>query len=435
MSQFAQAAVSAAATTRPGLQRRTAIVLIHGIGQQSPFETLNSYARTLAKELAEKTGAKYRLEHRLAGRTDAEGTAWVESFLRIKPVDANERGHIDVHEYYWAYLFQRSLTSRQVWRWVEEVWNRVGEQTVQRAAIVKEFGYEGQDFERRILRAVSSFRLAWLRYGYAAASALLPTFNTVPLLGAALKWVQEWVRSRLDAMLVDYVGDVAIYTTTSPLAAEYATRQKALNGAVAFTTAVLQDAENDRVVLAGHSLGSVIAYDTVNRLIASEHLGRIDLRKLDGLITFGSPLDRILLYFLRDVASTDEVRLRILEQIHSFRTRRFYEYVHAQLGEVHADWLERGKHVQWLNFYNANDPISSELRFYEPVTNHALPPTIADEGMNAAHARYWVSHEMFDRCLTDMGFLDEVPIVVMTEPGGGVGPSLPETPTPMPETR
>jgi hypothetical protein len=57
----------------------------------------------------------------------------------------------------------------------------------------------------------------------------------------------------------------------------------------------------DQVVIAGHSQGSVIAYDTLNELLdrarssnATSHpINPSDLDKLRGLVTFGCPLNKI----------------------------------------------------------------------------------------------------------------------------------------------
>ena len=63
----------------------------------------------------------------------------------------------------------------------------------------------------------------------------------------------------------------------------------------------------DRVLIAGHSLGSVIAYDTLNELLdrarssnsTAHAFAPRDLEKLRGLVTFGCPLNKIF-YFSRE---------------------------------------------------------------------------------------------------------------------------------------
>src|SRR5206468_5292549 len=84
-------------------------------------------------------------------------------------------------------------------------------------------------------------------------------------------------------------------------------------------------------VVAGTSLGSVIAYDTINELLsrvwaARDQLGRgveplvqrDDLTRLRGLVTFGSPLDKIYYLFREHVGSDQAVRAQILSFLHSY---------------------------------------------------------------------------------------------------------------------
>src|SRR6185295_15762857 len=54
-----------------------------------------------------------------------------------------------------------------------------------------------------------------------------------------------------------------------------------------------------RVVMVGHSLGSLLAYDTLNALINFEQTGPFKpvLARTPALITFGSPLDKTAFIF------------------------------------------------------------------------------------------------------------------------------------------
>ena len=102
----------------------------------------------------------------------------------------------------------------------------------------------------------------------------------------------------------------------------------------------------DQVVLSGHSLGSVIAYDTVNELLsrvwatqelsrtgadAAQTLTRTDLEKLRGLVTFGSPLDKVCYFYREHVASDEAVRAQILLFLYSLLRRS----VRSGLWEIH----------------------------------------------------------------------------------------------------
>ena len=74
----------------------------------------------------------------------------------------------------------------------------------------------------------------------------------------------RWVGGKADKFFVDYVGDVAIYTTTDWKATHFAVRDQILREAEANIWDLLDRYE--RVILVGHSLGSVIAYDVLSRV-------------------------------------------------------------------------------------------------------------------------------------------------------------------------
>ena len=55
-----------------------------------------------------------------------------------------------------------------------------------------------------------------------------------------------------------------------------------------------------KIIIVGHSLGSVIAFDTLNRITHAANIDQEKWRsvgKIEGLITFGSPLDKLAFSF------------------------------------------------------------------------------------------------------------------------------------------
>lgn len=76
---------------------RAAILVIHGIGEQRPFEALDAFVRGVSAQLDVQPG---QLEHRLIRR--GQGT---ESAVRIplrQPLPRSGAQVLDVYEYYWA---------------------------------------------------------------------------------------------------------------------------------------------------------------------------------------------------------------------------------------------------------------------------------------------------------------------------------------------
>src|SRR5206468_3897715 len=112
--------------------------------------------------------------------------------------------------------------------------------------------------------------------------------------------------------------------------------------------------EYSDIIMAGHSLGSLIAYDTLNRLINEDaraesnestgHLGIVDRTCL--LLTFGSPLDKTAFLFGAQRKQT-KTRSALAAAVQPLIQR--------------PEWRP-----PWVNVYSRWDPISAALKFYDP---------------------------------------------------------------------
>ena len=100
--------------------------------------------------------------------------------------------------------------------------------------------------------------------------------------------------------LLEFVGDAAIYVSSHTLNRFYETRQAIKTTSLDVARAVYEHGGCDRHILMGHSLGSVIAYDTLNRLIVDDEIleGRLRVAERTALLlTFGSILDKTAFLF------------------------------------------------------------------------------------------------------------------------------------------
>src|SRR5512139_2046799 len=95
---------------------RTAFLVIHGIGEQSPYETLDSFGRGMDDYLR-SLDPSVTAEHRMASRQDPGGSSWTEHFVRLRPAAGDDL--IDVHEFYWAYLSEEKISVSEIWTCVE----------------------------------------------------------------------------------------------------------------------------------------------------------------------------------------------------------------------------------------------------------------------------------------------------------------------------
>jgi hypothetical protein len=214
-------------------------------------------------------------------------------------------------------------------------------------------------------------------------------------------------------ILIDYVGDVAVYVNASELAKNFAARSQILDECTATLTGVLKERLDptdlhsppafDQVYVAGHSLGSVIAYDTINALLDRARTGSSDpaliqagdLDRLRGMVTFGSPLNKIFYFFREQIDPREALRSQTLDLIHGFRVLTHLKCPGGiwQFQPVtNTDWknaeYDLNHNFRWINAYSIEDPISGRLIFYD-LEDELNQKEYNSYGPLIAHLRYW----------------------------------------------
>lgn len=220
------------------------------------------------------------------------------------------------------------------------------------------------------------------------------------------------VASLLSTFLVSALGDVALYVTSDENSELYATRAAILEDAVTLVRAILRSPDYAEVVLIGHSLGSVVAYDTVNqlqRLVPSRAGGGVSRRrrpasantlsrecydKLSGLVTFGSPLDKVDYFFRTRVGDREAIRAQLLASLHGFRreaTNRNYGPFRLDryaIPEPTAFW--------WLNVWARADPVSGHLDRYRLHERDQIHLDYSGWRYGVAHTAYWDDPRLYE---------------------------------------
>lgn len=212
-------------------------------------------------------------------------------------------------------------------------------------------------------------------------------------------------------ILIQYVGDVAVYVQPhildrfSELRDEIKDTVRRKVAAVFAATRTDGSFEYAKVALVGHSLGSVILYDTLNRLLNDDMLGGTSASRGGGppvldvsarttlLLTFGSPLDKTAFVF----GSQRE-------------SRPLRAALETTVQPLIADPAFR--QFDWINIYSPWDIISGRLEYYDPPANAAtggalgggfkrVDNVIDPEATTLllAHLEYWDSSRMYDLLL------------------------------------
>lgn len=462
---------------------RAALLLVHGIGEQRPYETLDAFARGLVR--AHARSGPLRLTPRNVEWADGTGTC-----LRIEGLASFE--HLDVVELHWSGLAHGKIGALGVLSWLV----RTGVAPLDFAhqlPLLRGDGHPGHAAVREALNVLMLLTVAslalmgilWVaslvptaaRFGWAVvetvtlgrlaafvavfapastavalgtgivrswgraraigrrhdgawrgasfgrlaslAPALAASAVAALLLAVGLAWLLRdplatwwweledaarlleqgrlglalvvsagaWIASR---WITDYLGDLVLYVTADDRAVRSETRRR-IKRAAGDRLRELLEGPWEQVFVAGHSLGSVIAYDCLNDLVRdlrADAISQSAAGRLQGLLTFGSPLDKVHTLFRERVRDEQAVRAQLLSFLHALRKRpslrddgpfRFAPYDVPLEGFI------------WLNVSTPLDFVSDHLRHYRVDVQR----TLRARNPLSAHAAYWRSDDFF----------------------------------------
>ncbi len=209
-------------------------------------------------------------------------------------------------------------------------------------------------------------------------------------LWIALLFVSYLLRN----LVVETIGDVAAYLSSHKLDRfmniRFNIQSEMLRIAQAIYSSGGTDAPTyDRVAFLGHSLGSVVAYDTLNRLISRDELNCRELRVVERtkvLLTFGSPLDKTAYIF----------------RFHSQHTTDTREALASAVQPLIQNYELFRQSLHWINVYSWRDIISGDLDYYDDRDNHSYGRfgvhNVEDMDSQTpliAHVEYWDNPTVF----------------------------------------
>ncbi len=362
-------------------KERMAFLVIHGIGEQNPFETLDSFVRNFWKTLMKNNpGSNIAIKHYVRPRTD-NGKEWTENFISLVK-DGQSDCAIDFYEYYWAYKMEGEITFQELVDWLVKTSDGAEKFYKQNNELVKKYEGKSGDFWYLkhlgcIMRALAFFRVL-----------------KIPYFDCIRPFVKPFL-SKATQLFVDYMGDVAIYTTTDVKSKHYHVRNSILTDAVKEVKALIGNDRYKNVIIAGHSLGSVIAYDTLNRVNHALNLNQKEWQfanKINGLVTFGSPLDKTAFFFREHTPDEQYVRRQILDHFHSFKGRDLnLKREEVKVEDPIMPLLDN--QIHWINFWDGKDPVSGHLDFY--VVDKNIQVNMGAK-YGVAHIAYWEYEKMYE---------------------------------------
>lgn len=426
--------------------RRVAFLIVHGMGQQVPFETLSVLGQALITKDEERerkcgeprparTAADPAVSVRRVKLTQEDGApdlSRVEvQFRHEKPVD------VHLYESYWAPLTEGQISFLQTVKFLYlAAWN--GMLTYFRIRHRKscdpsqpappEPKDRQRHFDRWMFGRFHDMPISRATFWTLLGMVLLISLLLIPALLAftptgvsllqrfglwlwhgTLHW-RWWWRCALGLLVVlflaaawwtryfvvEYVGDVAIYVSSYKVSRFQGIRDQIQQAVRAVAheiyAAGLVDKSHppyDEVVIVGHSLGSVIAYDALNEAINWDEVECAFRRRVvprtTRLITFGSPLDKTAFLFRTQVSSARNLR----EALAARQQPLILNYARYR----------PKKTFSWINIWSSRDIISGHLDYYDIPKDEAN----GDPAYNAvenrpdpqarlpllAHMQYW----------------------------------------------
>lgn len=248
---------------------RQAVVLIHGIGEQKPMDTLRRFVSAVLPPAQPDPAPFWNKPDTIA------------ELFELRRLKTKGWPNTDFYEYYWAY----HVEGTKLMHLLEWVWELI----------------------RRPKREIP----ITLRGVWGASRILLGLLLVTALLGSVghvLGWYADIPASGLiwlaisaalglaQYFLIYYVGDAARYLSPQP--GNIKMRQEIRAEGVKLLRKLHESDKYDRILVVGHSLGSVIGYDIMTRLW-QEYNGiysgfTADNETLHSLLSNGKPPQPIL---------------------------------------------------------------------------------------------------------------------------------------------
>jgi hypothetical protein len=413
---------------KPAGEETVAVLVCHGMGQQVRYQTISAVAQAIWQEASDQHGTPAPVEVHLSREND---TFLARAELNWK--DKESKNHcVHVYEAYWAPLTEGKVSYWDTIKFLfGAAWNTF------------RYSVRGGKFQRWMFGGPKTLTVGpWgpfllaavlvvlvLHVGLAvyvslALAQLYKRFTVADLpIGASILDMQAWrdwghnqqvfLGSTLHVgrslviwvvvvgiayffryFIVEFVGDVAAYV--SPYKdSKFDELRRNIQKVGLDVGRIIYGFGDDSatlpwyqsIVVVGHSLGSVLAYDTLNALINLDNVSQGTekhrvVERTRALITFGSPLDKTAFIF-RVQANSDQ------------------DWIREQLADsvqpliVSYDKF-RPKTFAWVNIWSPMDIISGSLEYYDDpevqVADQRHVHNMTDPEAHqplAAHVQYW----------------------------------------------
>jgi len=216
-----------------------AVVIIHGIGEQHPMETVRGFVDAVLPD-APDGGEKFF----------TKPDPMSESF-ELRKLQNRSQPRTHFFEYYWAYKVEGTKLNH-ITSWLSLLLFRSPSRVPS---------------QMRPLWFVSWLLILLVALGLAFNFIPSNLTQAIPLPGSVsfmTPILSALLFSIYHMVVFDYVGDAARYLSTSP--GNIKLRQAIRADGMRLVRKLHESGEYDRILIVGHSLGSVVAYDIIRNL-------------------------------------------------------------------------------------------------------------------------------------------------------------------------
>ncbi|MDX2464157.1 MAG: hypothetical protein QNK31_06570 [Porticoccus sp.] len=222
--------------------KRQAVVVIHGIGNQRPMDTLRPFVDALLDiDPNSETVPKYY------SKPDSFSKSFELRLLQSR----DSRPRTDYLELYWQHLIP-SATWKRILAWLKLLLNRSSKDVPTSLRGLWRLSW-------LLVITISSLLLygivTWINPAWAPEQNWFGNFATLPVGFAVMLVI-------LQGIILNYVGDAAIYLSPDPqnIEARHAIREAGVE-LIERLHEGHDSTHYDRIIIVGHSLGSIIGYD------------------------------------------------------------------------------------------------------------------------------------------------------------------------------
>ena len=278
--------------------KRQAVIVIHGIGEQRPMDTLRDFVISVAPEI------KNSIKPKFYNKPDQVSNLF--ELRRITAPAHAESYKTDYFEYYWAQAL-RDTKINDVWLWFLKILLR-----------------KPEHIPKRLKWLYFLFWLLLVIVIFLIGSVLIQTgtFSLDSLISNKGRVIISGLLLIINYFIVSYLGDAARYMTPNP--GNIAERQIIRQNGLELLQKLHEQQENgenkfDRIIVVAHSLGSVIAYDLLNLYWAkvNAYSCQIEPNEIETTLNTPPPQPQVNIDKI-----ADQVYKRVTERIERERRRR-----------------------------------------------------------------------------------------------------------------